>query len=66
MAFDIGQKVTSNWTGPGIVTGELVKEVSTDEQTGRVHVVTYQMVRFENVLGERLWEIRKLSPVTES
>jgi len=63
MAFDIGQKVTSSWTGPGIVTGELVKEQYTDD-SGKTKVASYQTVRFDNpVVGEKLWEIRKLTPV---
>lgn len=66
MAFDIGQKVTSNWTGPGIVTGELVKEQEPDDRTGKPVITAYQMVRFENpALGERLWEVRKLNSVEE-
>lgn len=65
MAFDIGQKVTSSWTGPGIVTGELVKEQDTDDK-GKTKITSYQMVTFENPLvGEKLWEIRKLTPVED-
>ena len=67
MAFDMGQKVTSSWTGPGVVTGELVKETDTDDRTGKPIVTSYQMVRFDSaMIGERLWEVRKLTPVDES
>lgn len=66
MAFDIGQKVTSSWTGPGIVTGELVKEQDTDERTGKPIVLAYQKIKFDSaMLGERLWEIKKLTPVDD-
>lgn len=64
MAFDIGQRVTSSWTGPGTVTGELVREQDTDSRTGKPVIVSYQTVSFDNAaIGERLWELRKLTPV---
>ena len=66
MAFDIGQKVTSSWTGPGIVTGELVRETETDDK-GKTVISAYQKVNFDNpAVGEKLWEVRKLYPVDES
>ena len=55
MAFDIGQRVTSKWTGPGTVTGELTK----DEDR-----VCFQTISFDSpALSERPWEVRKLSPL---
>lgn len=66
MAFDIGQKVTSSWTGPGIVTGPLVREKDEDDN-GKTVLTSYQTVRFENpAIGDRSWEVRKLYPVDEA
>jgi hypothetical protein len=52
MAFDIGQRVTSRFTGAGIILGEVKKDVEG---------VYIQKVLFDNpALGERDWEIGKL------
>lgn len=57
MAFDLGQRVSSSFTGIGTVTGELTK----DEDK-----VCLQEITFDNpALGTRNYEIRKLSPVHE-
>lgn len=61
MAFDLGQRVTSSWTGPGTVTGELEKESDTSDN-GKVQVTAYQRVTFDNpTIGNRRWEIQKLT-----
>lgn len=53
MAFEIGERVTSSWTGPGTVTGPLER----DEDN-----VAHQLVRFDNpLLGERLRAVGKLN-----
>ncbi len=53
MAFDIGERVTSRWTGPGTVIGPLER----DEENTPV-----QRVHFDNpMLGERLREIGKMN-----
>lgn len=58
MAFDVGQRVTSRFTGAGTVLGELTKE--TDGST----VTVYQEVEFDNpTLGVKRWEVRKLNPL---
>lgn len=65
MAFDIGQRVSSNWTGPGTVSGELEKETETNDN-GKVIVTSYQKVLFDAPqIGERRWEIKKLTPLDE-
>lgn len=57
MAFEIGQRVTSKFTGTGTVTGELHK----DEDR-----VCFQEVSFDNPsLGVRDYEIRKLIVVDD-
>ena len=54
MAFEIGQRVTSSWTGPGTVTSEITK----DEDR-----VVHQGVKFDNpTIGEKIWAIKKLTP----
>jgi hypothetical protein len=63
MAFDIGQRVTSSFTGPGTVTGELTKESDTGDN-GKVVISHFQTVKFDNpVFGERRWELKKLFPI---
>lgn len=60
MAFDIGQRVTSSWTGPGTVTGELEKDSDTNDN-GKVQVVAYQRVTFDNpAIGDKRWPVQKL------
>jgi len=62
MAFDIGQRVTSSWTGPGTVTGELEKDADTNDN-GKTRVTDYQRVTFDNPsIGEKRWAIQKLDP----
>jgi hypothetical protein len=62
MAFDIGQRVTSSWTGPGTVSGELEKETETED--GKTVVTCFQTVTFDGTtIGERRWEIKKLTPL---
>jgi len=62
MAFDIGQRVTSSWTGPGTVTGELEKDTDTNDN-GKTQVTAYQRVTFDNPsIGEKRWAIQKLAP----
>lgn len=58
MAFEVGDKVVSRFCGPGVVTGELVKD-----EDG----IALQMVKFDlPLIGERLYEIRRLTPADES
>jgi hypothetical protein len=65
MAFDIGQRVTSSFTGAGTITGELTKTEDKDE-SGKVSITGYQAVIFDNpTLGEKVWEVRKLNPLDE-
>lgn len=62
MAFDIGQRVTSSWTGPGTVTGELEKE-SDISDAGTPIVTAYQRVAFDNpIIGERRWKVQRMDP----
>lgn len=59
MAFEIGERVTSSWTGPGTIIGPLVRD---DEN------VPHQMVRLDKaVLGpqEVLRPIAKMSPYAD-
>lgn len=57
MAFDIGERVTNKFTGPGTVIGEMVK----DAEFGAT-----QLVRFDNAaLGERVWAVAKLNPAED-
>jgi hypothetical protein len=56
MAFDLGQRVTSTFTGPGTVSGELFKDDGD----------AIQYIRFDNpTLGERPWSVKKLTPLDE-
>jgi hypothetical protein len=65
MAFEIGQRVTSSFTGPGTVSGELEKASDTNEK-GKIVVTGFQVVKFDNpTIGERRWEIKKLIPLDE-
>jgi hypothetical protein len=64
MAFDIGQRVTSNFTGTGTITGELLKEMEID--SGKMTMLFYQEVTFDNpMFGTRAYEIKKLDRVDE-
>jgi hypothetical protein len=64
MAFDLGQRVTSNFTGAGTVTGELEKEAETDE--GKTVILFFQQVTFDNpTIGQRKYEIKKLDRVDD-
>lgn len=55
MAFEIGDRVTSSWTGPGTVTGPLER----DEDK-----VAVQRVKYDNpTMGEQLREVGKLQPL---
>jgi hypothetical protein len=57
MAYEIGERVTNSFTGPGTVTGELVR----DPEFGPT-----QTVKFDNTsLGERRWAISKLFPAED-
>jgi hypothetical protein len=52
MAFEIGDRVTSSWTGPGTVTGPLQRD-----EDG----IAVQLVKYDNPqMGERLREVGKL------
>ena len=64
MAFDLGQRVTSNFTGAGTVTGELRKEIETEE--GKTLVLFFQTITFDNpTIGTRDYEIKKLNRIEE-
>jgi hypothetical protein len=64
MAFDIGQRVTSNFTGAGTITGELIKLAETDE--GKTTILFFQEVLFDNpTIGARTYEIKKLDRVDD-
>jgi hypothetical protein len=69
MSFEIGQRVTSRWAGPGTISGELEKEQESEvDASGRtkISVTCFQKVLFDNPsVGERRWEIRKLNPLGE-
>lgn len=59
MAFEIGERVTSSWTGPGTVIGPLVR----DEDN-----VPHQMVKLDKVYSgpaEVLRPIAKLLPYVD-
>ena len=57
MAFEVGERVTSRWTGPGTVTGLLERDQDN---------VAMQRVRFDNqLLMERPWAIGKLQTLDE-
>ena len=63
MAFEIGQRVTSGFTGPGTVSGELEKDFDTNDK-GKIVITGFQVVKFDGpMIGERRWEIKKLSPL---
>jgi len=65
MAFDIGQRVTSSFTGPGTVTGELTKDTDTADN-GKALITHFQTVLFDNpTFGEKQWELKKLYPLSE-
>jgi hypothetical protein len=65
MAFEIGQRVTSSWSGPGTVSGELEKDSDTLDN-GKIVVTGFQRVKFDSpMLGERRWEIKKLTPLDD-
>ena len=55
MAFEVGERITSSFTGPGTVVGPLERD---DDQ------VAVQRVRFDNpVFGERLREVRRMESI---
>lgn len=57
MAFEIGERVTSRFTGPGTVAGEMFKDEDRD---------CLQRVKFDNAMfGERDWLVKKLEPFTD-
>ncbi|SRR6266496_1888492 len=56
MAFEIGERVTSTWTGPGVVIGPFER----DEDN-----IPVQRVRFDNDGDIRLRPIHKLQPYFE-
>jgi hypothetical protein len=63
MALDIGQRVTSNFTGDGTVTGGLTRTTDKDDD-GKTIITGYQEVTFDNpTLGTRAWEVKKLNPL---
>jgi hypothetical protein len=65
MAFEIGQRVTSSFTGPGTVSGELEKDSDTNDK-GKIVITGFQVVKFDSpMIGERRWEIKKLTPLDE-
>jgi hypothetical protein len=54
MAFEIGERVTSSYTGPGTIVGPLER----DEEN-----IAVQFVQFDNpVFGRRLREVGKMQP----
>lgn len=56
MAYEIGERVASTFTGPGTVKGPMVKD---DGEA-------FQLIKFDsNLFGERLWRISKLSPYVD-
>jgi hypothetical protein len=64
MAFDLGQRVTSTFTGTGTITGDLIKECEID--AGKMTFLFLQEVTFDNpALGIRAYEIKKLNRVEE-
>ena len=69
VSFEIGQRVTSKWAGPGTISGELEKDQESEVDTSgrtRTSVTCFQKVLFDNpAVGERRWEIRKLNPLGE-
>ena len=55
--FEIGERVTSPFTGTGTVIGVLVVDIDIDNNR-KIH---QQRVQFDNpILGERLYPINKL------
>jgi hypothetical protein len=65
MAFEIGQRVTSSFTGPGTISGELEKDSDTNEK-GKIIITGFQVVKFDDpMIGERRWEIKRLTPLDE-
>lgn len=55
MAFEIGERVTSRFTGPGTVIGEMTKDEDRE---------CFQTVRFDSAMfGERSYSIKKLEPL---
>lgn len=59
MAFEIGQRVTSRFTGDGIIISDMLPRDEAEPNEPRV-----QMVEFESpALGTRPWAIYKLDPV---
>ncbi len=55
MAFEIGQRITSDFTGDGTVVGELFRDSDR---------VCFQRIEFDNpTLGARDYQIRRLTPL---
>lgn len=58
MAFEVGERVISRFCGPGTVMSEMTKD-----EDG----ICFQRVKFDlPMMGDRLYEVRKLSPADES
>jgi hypothetical protein len=56
MAFEIGERITNKFTGPGRIVGELVRN------DGEVT----QKVQFDNpTLGIRDWPVQKMEPAED-
>ncbi len=57
MSFEIGERVTNPFTGPGTTTGPL--EIYSDDDNRKTYL---QKISFDNsLLGERMYPINKLS-----
>lgn len=63
MAYDIGDRVISKFTGPGTVTGLPFRTYDDEnDKTGQVaQEVTFDL----ETLGKRDWLVRKLSPAPD-
>jgi hypothetical protein len=59
MAFSIGQRVTSFFTGGGTIQSGLI--IPMDDTTDKLQVVAFD----NEALGTRAWPIRKLDRVGE-
>jgi hypothetical protein len=57
MAFEIGERITSSFTGPGTIVGPLERD-----EDG----VAIQRVNFDNpIFGNKLREVGKMQPLDE-
>lgn len=64
MAFEIGERVTSSWTGPGTITGPLVRVQDEDSPLG----IPHQRVKLDTPLfgqSEILRPVAKLLPYVD-